>query len=156
MKKISSIFIFLFLVSCTSNTIFEKPQNLIPSDTMSLLLQEMVIASSAKFMKNKGQQKNINYMPLVYEKFKIDSSRFETSNQYYMSTIDKYQEILEGAKASLGSRNEVFKKIKKRLDSLRKDSIDIAKKNQKKLDSILPKNPKLKKIKKGTYRTIKK
>lgn len=156
MKKISSIFIFLFLVSCTSNTIFEKPQNLIPSDTMSLLLQEMVIASSAKFMKNKGQQKNINYMPLVYEKFKIDSSRFETSNQYYMSTIDKYQEILEGAKASLGSRNEVFKKIKKRLDSLRNDSISIAKKNKMKIDSILPKKPKLKKIKKGTDRTIRK
>lgn len=156
MKKISSIFIFLFLVSCTSNTIFEKPQNLIPSDTMSLLLQEMVIASSAKFMKNKGQQKNINYMPLVYEKFKIDSSRFETSNQYYMSTIDKYQEILEGAKASLGSRNEVFKKIKKRLDSLRKDSISIAKKNKMKIDSILPKKPKLQKIKKGTDRTIRK
>ena len=156
MKKISSIFIFLFLVSCTSNTIFEKPQNLIPSDTMSLLLQEMVIASSAKFMKNKGQQKNINYMPLVYEKFKIDSSRFETSNQYYMSTIDKYQEILEGAKASLGSRNEVFKKIKTRLDSLRKDSIRIARKNQNKLDSVLPKNPKLKKLKKGTDRTIRK
>ena len=156
MKKISSIFIFLFLVSCTSNTIFEKPQNLIPSDTMSLLLQEMVIASSAKFMKNKGQQKNINYMPLVYEKFKIDSSRFETSNQYYMSTIDKYQEILEGAKASLGSKNEVFKKIKTRLDSLRKDSIRIARKNQNKLDSVLPKNPKLKKLKKGTDRTIRK
>ncbi len=156
MKKISGIFIFLFLVSCTSNTIFEKPQNLIPSDTMSLLLQEMVIASSAKFMKNKGQQKNINYMPLVYEKFKIDSSRFETSNQYYMSTIDKYQEILEGAKASLGSRNKVFKKIKTRLDSLRKDSIRIARKNQNKLDSVLPKNPKLKKLKKGTDRTIRK
>ncbi len=156
MKKISGIFIFLFLVSCTSNTIFEKPQNLIPSDTMSLLLQEMVIASSAKFMKNKGQQKNINYMPLVYEKFKIDSSRFETSNQYYMSTIDKYQEILEGAKASLGSKNEVFKKIKTRLDSLRKDSIRIARKNQNKLDSVLPKNPKLKKLKKGTDRTIRK
>jgi len=156
MKKISGIFIFLFLVSCTSNTIFEKPQNLIPSDTMSLLLQEMVIASSAKFMKNKGQQKNINYMPLVYEKFKIDSSRFETSNQYYMSTIDKYQEILEGAKTSLGSRNKVFKKIKTRLDSLRKDSIRIARKNQNKLDSVLPKNPKLKKLKKGTDRTIRK
>ena len=156
MKKISGIFIFLFFVSCTSNTIFEKPQNLIPSDTMSLLLQEMVIASSAKFMKNKGQQKNINYMPLVYEKFKIDSSRFETSNQYYMSTIDKYQEILEGAKASLGSKNEVFKKIKTRLDSLRKDSIRIARKNQNKLDSILSKNPKLQKIKKGTDRTIRK
>ena len=158
MKKISGIFIFLFFLSCTSNTIFEKPQNLIPSDTMSLLLQEMVIASSAKFMKNKEQHNNINYMPLVYEKFKIDSTRFETSNQYYMSTIDKYQEILEGAKANLESRKDSFKEIKTRLDSLRIDSINIVKKNQNKVDSLVFKNSKLQKlnIKKPTDRTLRK
>nr|AOE09997.1 hypothetical protein [uncultured bacterium] len=125
---------------------------------MSLLLQEMVIASSAKFMKNKEQQKNINYMPLVYEKFKIDSTRFETSNQYYMSTIDKYQEILEGAKANLESRKDSFKEIKTRLDSLRIDSINIVKKNQNKVDSLVFKNSKLQKlnIKKPTDRTLRK
>ena len=120
--------------------------------------KEMVIASSAKFMKNKEQQKNINYMPLVYEKFKIDSTRFETSNQYYMSTIDKYQEILEGAKANLESRKDSFKEIKTRLDSLRIDSINIVKKNQNKVDSLVFKNSKLQKlnIKKPTDRTLRK
>tara|TARA_R110002049_G_scaffold81404_2_gene206963 strand:- start:9644 stop:10123 length:480 start_codon:yes stop_codon:yes gene_type:complete len=136
MKKISYLFIFIFLVSCTSNTIFEKPKDLIPRDTMSLLLQEMMIASSAKFIKNKSQQKNINYMPFVYEKFKIDSTRFYASNYYYISKIDLYLEILEDAKTNLESRNDVFKKMQTRIDSIRKDSTDRVRNNQKKLDSL--------------------
>ena len=57
MKKISSIFLFIFLVSCTSNTIFKEPKDLIPKDTMSLLIQEMMIASSAKNVKNINLEK---------------------------------------------------------------------------------------------------
>jgi cysteinyl-tRNA synthetase len=136
MKKISCLFIFIFFLSCTSNTIFEKPKDLIPRDTMSLLLQEMMIASSAKFIKNKKQQKNINYMPFVYDKFKIDSTRFDISNYYYMSKIDIYQEILENAKNSLESRSGVFNKIRTKIDAIRKDSMDCVKSNQRNLDSI--------------------
>ena len=136
MKKNSCLLIFIFLVSCTSNTIFEKPKDLIPKDTMRLLLQEMMIASSAKFIENKENQKNINYMPFVYDNFKIDSTRFESSNFYYMSKIDVYQEILENAKISLVSRNEVFKKIKKRLDSIQKDSTEVIRNKLKKSDSL--------------------
>ena len=136
MKKISSLFIFIFFLSCTSNTIFEKPKDLIPRDTMSLLLQEMMIASSAKFITNKEQQKNINYMPYVYDKFKIDSTRFDHSNYYYMSKIDMYQEILKNAKNSLESRSVVFNKIQTKIDSIRKDSMDCVKSNQRNLDSI--------------------
>lgn len=136
MKKISCLLIFTVLVSCTSNTIFEKPKDLIPKDTMRLLLQEMMIASSAKFIKNKTGQKNINYMPFVYDYFKIDSTRFESSNFYYMSKIDVYQEILESAKISLMSRNEVFKKIKTKLDSIQKDSTEVIRNKLKKSDSL--------------------
>jgi hypothetical protein len=136
MKKISHLLIFIFLASCTSNTIFEKPKDLIPRDTMSLLLQEMMIASSAKFIKNKTNEKNINYIPFVYDKFKIDSTRFESSNFYYMSKIDLYQEILESAKINLESRNEVFKEINTRLDSIKKDSTQMVRNKLKKLDSL--------------------
>ena len=52
MKKLSYLLLFIFLASCTSNTIFKKPEDLIPSDTMSLLMQDMMVASSAKFVKN--------------------------------------------------------------------------------------------------------
>lgn len=135
MKNISYVLIFTILVSCTSNTILEKPKNLIPKDTMSLLLQEMMIASSATFIKNKNQQKNINYMPFVYELFKIDSARFDASNYYYMSKIDLYQEILEDAKTNIETRNNVFKKRQSELDSIRKDSTDKFRKKRRKLDS---------------------
>jgi hypothetical protein len=152
MKKISCLFIFIFFLSCTSNTIFEEPKDLIPRDTMSLLLQEMMIAASAKFINNKNQQKNINYMPFVYDKFKIDSTRFDLSNYYYMSKIDVYQEILEHAKTNLESRNNVFEKRLKRVKANRKDSLDCIKSNQKGLDSLenLKKANLLKIIKKGS------
>ena len=136
MKKISCLFIFIIFISCTSNTIFEEPKDLIPRDTMSLLLQEMMIAASAKFINNKNGQKNINYMPFVYDRFKIDSTRFDISNYYYMSKIDIYQEILEQAKTNLESRNNVFKKRQKRVEAIRKDSLDCIKSNQKGLDSL--------------------
>jgi len=136
MKKFSYLFIFIFFLSCTSNTIFEEPKNLIPRDTMSLLLQEMMIAASAKFINNKHQQKNVNYMPFVYDKFKIDSTRFDLSNYYYMSKIDVYQEILEHAKTNLESRNNVFKKRQKRLEAIKKDSLDCVRGNLKGLNGI--------------------
>ena len=123
MKKLRYLLIFVFLFSCTSNTIFEKPKDLIPKDTMSLLIQEMSIASSSKFVKNKNLEKKINYMPLVYNRFRIDSLRFNNSNLYYMSKIDLYQEIFTDAKNSLEKQKLFFEKIKKRKDSLRKDSI---------------------------------
>ena len=150
MKKISTLFIVIFLVSCTSNTIFEKPKDLIPQDTMSLLLQEMVIAGSAKFIKNKNNEKNINYMPFVYEKFKIDSTRFMESNLYYKTKIDMYQDLLDSAKKSLEKRSEVFKRQKTVLDSIRKDSTVKARKIQMKLDSLKLVKDRLGTIKKDT------
>jgi hypothetical protein len=114
----------MFLVSCTSNTIFEKPKDLIPRDTMSLLIQQMTIASSAKYLKNKNLETKIEYMYLVYDQFKIDSVRFQTSNLYYMSKIDLYQEIFEDAKASLEKQKKVYDAINTRNDSIRNDSLN--------------------------------
>ena len=139
MKKVSYILIFIFLPSCTSNTIFEKPKDLIPKDTMSLLIQEMSIATSSRYIKNNNLEKNINYMPLVYDRFLIDSTRFQTSNLYYMSKIDLYQEILNDAKTSLEKQKDLFNAIKKRKDSLRTDSISKIKELQRKnipLDAV--------------------
>jgi hypothetical protein len=140
MKKISYILIFIFLVSCTSNTIFKKPKDLIPKDTMTLLVQEMMIATSAKHVKNKNLERKIDYMPLVYDQFKIDSSRFQASNLYYMSKIDVYQEIFENAKINLDKQKEFYEGIKNRKDSIRKDSLknirEISKKKLDVLDSL--------------------
>ena len=124
MRRFIFILSLFFLFSCTSNTIFEKPKDLIPKDTMSLLIQEMFIATSSKFFINKNKQKSINYMPFVYDRFKIDSTRFKTSNLYYMSKIDDYKEIVENAKDGLEKLKNYYAKIKERKDSIRKDSIN--------------------------------
>lgn len=136
MKKITSFLLVLTLFSCTSNTILEKPEDLIPKDSMSLVIQELMIASSAKFVKTKDMQKNINYMPFVYKRFKIDSSRFERSNYYYMSKIDDYIKIFDNAKTSLDNKKKYYDKLKKEMDSIRKDSMDKIKKEKYVLDSL--------------------
>ena len=136
MKKLSYILAFLILGSCTSNTIFEKPKDLIPKDTMSLLVQEMMIASSATYIKNKNMERDMNYMPLVYERFQIDSVRFQTSNLYYISKIDEYKLIFEDAKNSLKEQKAYFDGIKNTKDSLRLDSIKRNKELKKDLDSV--------------------
>ena len=148
MKNISYILIFSFLISCTSNTIFEKPKDLIPKDTMSLLIQEMMIASSAKHVKNKNLEKKIEYMSLVYDQFKIDSARFQKSNLYYMSKIDLYQEIFKDAKVLLEKQKVLFEEISKRLDSIKKDSLDIIRaKNKKKIEKLEESKKRVLKIK---------
>ena len=130
MKKISYAFLFVFLSSCTSNTIFEKPKDLIPKDTMSLLIQEMMIASSAKNIKNIHLEKKINYMPFVYDTFKIDSVRFQNSNSYYVTKIDLYKEIFTDVKAKLEKRKDELIILKKEMDSIRKDSMKLLKKKK--------------------------
>lgn len=146
MKKLSYIILLLLLLSCTSNTIFEKPKDLIPKDTMSLLIQELTIASSSKFMKNKNLEKKVNYMPLVYNRFRIDSNRFQSSNLYYMSKIDLYEEILKDAKESLESKKAVYDKMKKKQDSIRNSEkrLEEEKKINEKLKDMLPDTTKLK------------
>lgn len=70
-------------------------------------------------------------MPLVYERFQIDSNRFQRSNYYYMSKVDEYIKIFEDAKAKLEVKKKYYTDLKKELDSIRRDSIN-ALKNKKK------------------------
>ena len=146
MKKTIVLYFIILITSCTSNTIFKKPKDLIPKDTMSLLIQDMMIASSAKFVKTKKLEKNINYMPFVYDKFKIDSLRFQESNLYYVSKIDVYFEIISNAKNSLEKRKDSLTKYSSLLDSIKRDSINKAKIPLTELDSMRTnsvKNPKM-------------
>ncbi len=120
MKKVVCFFLMLGISSCTSNTIFEKPKDLIPKDTMISLLTDMYLASSAKNKENKFSKKKINYMYLVNEKYKIDTLRFDTSNNYYVSKVDEYASILGKVKQNIDSLEGIYKKEKLKKDSLRK------------------------------------
>jgi thiaminase len=135
MKKFILLFFIILLSACTSNTIFEEPKDLIPRDSMVLIIEDLVIASSSKFVKNKNGDKNVNYLPFIKEKYKIDSTRFANSNLYYVSKIDMYLEMLTEVKDSIKSKNNYFKKFKKTKDSLKVDSLK--KVHKIRLDSIV-------------------
>ncbi|MCF2874584.1 MULTISPECIES: DUF4296 domain-containing protein [unclassified Tenacibaculum] len=147
MKKILYITVLLFLASCTSNTIYKKPKDLIPKDSMISLLTDMYIASSAKNVKNKFLKKEKNYVFLVYEKYKIDSTRFDKSNDYYTSKIEEYTVILGKVKLRIDSIQKSILKKRRIQDSLnnktkpqKKMSLKLEEKNEK-----LSKNKKISK-----------
>ena len=88
-----AVLIFL-LTNCTSNTIISKPKNLIPKDKMVDVITDMLLASGGENIKNIQLQRKVNYFPLVYEKYQIDSTQFKESNFYYVSRIDDYEDII--------------------------------------------------------------
>lgn len=135
MKSFFYICIGLLLVSCTSNTIYKKPDNLIPKDSMISLLTDMYIASSAKNQKNKFLKREKNYMFLVYEKYRIDSTRFDASNTYYTSMVDEYTEILNKVKKNIDSLDVLYRKKQEVQDSIK----GIKKEGKLKRDTVLDK-----------------
>lgn len=147
MKKFAYLLITVFIFSCTSNTIYKKPKDLIPRDSMVLLIKDMYIATSARHVKNKFSKKKKNYMPLIYEKYKIDSFRFENSNNFYTSKVETYNELISDVKEILKKELAIYEGKIKTQDSIRKverknDSIKAAEIDLKIKDSILIKDKK--------------
>ena len=136
-------------LSCTSNTMYKEPADLIPKDSMVLLLTDMYIAISAKNTKHKSTNKKNDYLPLVYEKYTIDSTRFYKSNNFYTSKIEDYSEILGIVKSNIKKKHTIFetelnfkdsiKKAKKLEKTRIKDSIKKAKLYIKRLPRVLKK-----------------
>jgi len=109
-----------FLINCTSNTIIKKPDNLVPKDEMVNILTDMFLASGAENIKNLQLQRKVNYFPLVYEKYQIDSTRFKESNFYYVSKIDDYQEILDKVDKKLKEMRKLNQEKMEVRDSIKK------------------------------------
>lgn len=120
MKKLIILLLSLFVLSCTSNTIFEKPKNLIPKDSMIDLMVDMQLAVGARSGKNLDEKYGLNYMPLIYEKYKIDSVRFTESSLYYSTDIDNYTKILRKVKSRLQKMKAENELIIDELDSIKK------------------------------------
>lgn len=131
--KFKGIYLIVFacvVFSCTSNTIYEKPEDLIAKDTMVMLLKDLYLANAAKNVKNKQAQRRFSYVPIVYAKYKIDSSRFQRSNLYYTSRIDIYEPLLGQVLDSLELERKDFARKKHVRDSLRQDSLKRVRKKQ--------------------------
>lgn len=131
MKKGLSILLLLIVASCTSNTIFDKPDDLIPKDTMVSLLADLYISKSARGYRNNLKERNVDYTYMVYDKYLIDSARFRRSNFYYTTKIDQYEKIYKEVESKLKAMNEALKQSKKTQDSIKRDSIRNSTKNKK-------------------------
>jgi len=122
-NRITSLILIILFASCKSNTIYDEPLDLIPKDSMMLLLKDLYLATAAKNIKNARQQKKVSYITLIYNKYNIDSLRFNSSNLYYTSKIDVYEPMLNEITAMLEKELEIFIEAKKLKDSLYNDSL---------------------------------
>jgi len=107
-QTIYIFFIFFILVSCTSRTIYKKPENLIGKDKMINIWTDLYISMGAKSIKTKKLEKDKNYIPLVLEKYKIDSIQFSKSNIYYTSRIEEYEEMFEEVQKRLNDLKNYY------------------------------------------------
>lgn len=114
---------FLLVASCTSNTMYKKPDDLISKKQMIDLLTDLYLSSGTTNIKNINLENKVDYTPLIYEKYKIDSNRFKRSNFYYTSRIDDYDVILEAVSnnlTALKKTNDSLNTINDSIESLKK------------------------------------
>ncbi|UMB52922.1 DUF4296 domain-containing protein [Lutibacter sp. A64] len=117
-KFIYILFISFLMFSCTSNTILKKPDNLIPEDQMVDLLTDLFLAINAENTKNLQLERQVNYYPLIFEKYNIDSTQFKESNFYYTSRVDEYDELLLKVEERLKVLDEKYETLKRQEDSI--------------------------------------
>lgn len=133
MRQALKLFIlFGLIISCTSNTIYKKPPELIEKELMIQLIMDMEIATSARGSSNLEGERKRDYMSLVYKKYEIDSARFERSNFYYSTKIDDYKKILrevqrrlqivEGEQMTINDKTDSIKRAEKKEERLNKKS----------------------------------
>jgi len=129
-NRFLSLFFLTLIFSCESKVNYEKPETLIPRDSMIDLLYDMHLAVGTTNLKNKNNEKDRNYMSLVYEKYGIDSTRFAVSNIYYTSQAVEYEEMFEEVERRLELLHEKYESERdsainasKRRGPLPKDSI---------------------------------
>ena len=117
-KPLYIIILSFLLVACTSNTIIEKPDNLIPKDKMVDLMTDLLLATGARNIKNINEERKVNYFPLVFEKYNIDSTQFKESNFYYTSKIDDYDIMLKEVERRLKKLKLEFDNEREKQDSI--------------------------------------
>jgi len=97
-KKIAFLVVLSITFSCSEEIkLFPKPSNLIPRDTMVMVLKDLSILES--HVKSQFPQANQNYKTLrksgqiVLKKYNLDTTRLNSSISYYGSRQKEMQSI---------------------------------------------------------------
>jgi len=92
MKIISSLFGLMFLVMSCQDAIVKKPDNLIQEGKMIDIIYDLALIEGIKSQDYLAGQ-SIKSNEYVYKKYKVDSTQFAKSTQFYASDVPKYKEI---------------------------------------------------------------
>ena len=114
MKPEIILFIVLLFVSCSSET--SVPNDLLQPDKMTdvmedIYLSEGIVANIGSQDRAAERQMAIDYYSVVYKKYKVDSTIFRKSFDYYSMHPKLMQEIHEQVIDRLSKKNlELYKK----------------------------------------------
>ena len=124
-RYITILLIALVIFSCNNIDKPKKPDNLISKDRMVDIITDISLMTAAKGL-NKGllEENAINPQNYIYNKYSIDSVQFAESNNYYAYDVKEYEEIYLKVKERLESQKAEYTTIqgeeKKERDSIRK------------------------------------
>lgn len=139
-------FVILLIVSsfigCNSFSKPKKPDNLIPKDKMAEIMYEVFVLNAAKGAnKSKLENKGIYPQDYIFEKYKVDSLQFASSNEYYGFYVEDYESIISEVEKRIETdkkkyQNLIDKAAKERTrkkDSIKKlsDSLGVISSNKK-------------------------
>jgi len=148
MKYLSYIIVILLIISCggEGKKRIKKPDGLIKKDKMVDIIYDMSLVSAAKGVNRKlMEQQGVHPDQYVYEKHGIDSAQFAQSNEYYAFDLDAYEEIYKKVKAKLEKDKQQYTELVQKEDEER-DSInrerrktrDSISENRKLMDNSMP------------------
>lgn len=98
--------VLIFLSACTSQS---APDNVIPKETMSLVIADLHLAESKvqNLTYDKADSAAYAYKTLeneIFTKYKITKAQYDTSYSYYSKNLVEFNEIYEKAIDSLDLR----------------------------------------------------
>lgn len=142
MKYFIVVVFVLILCSCGEKLI-KEPDGLIPKDEMVDILSDLAILNAARNANPKIlEEENIEPTRFVFEKYKIDSLQFVTSDTYYASLPKEYEAMYLEVEELLNKIKDSMTEAKKIKDSLLMDSRNkkspIKKPNTKEAKDSLP------------------
>jgi hypothetical protein len=114
MKRLIYILICVFF-SCNSAVEKpKKPENLISEEKMVDIMYDVFLLNSAKGVNKKLLELNgVFPEQYVFEKYKIDSTQFANSNNYYAYDTKTYESILNRIKEKIDLKKKEFEALEK-------------------------------------------
>lgn len=152
MRFFGSLFLLLFfLISCQDIKHTPKPDDLIPEDKMVDVLVDISLLHGARsYNKTLLEQKGVQPYNYLWEKYRIDSTRFERSSNYYADNPRRYEKIYERVKIRLETlqvRYDSIREIEERrqdsIEQVKRDSLGVGKRPEFKSlsDSVIKRGP---------------